>query len=136
MPIGPTSAGGTATGRVDVAARRTSTVSVVAPSGGVSLLPSAAAEGVPAESTPDVPGCVGRGAVIGAGGDVAFGSTVLATSRAEALGLAASGGLAGGGIEVTADLNPTVKTFTDGGGAIRGAAVSFISDVNKDSAGN
>ena len=90
-----------------------------------------------ATSTPDVYTYLGEGAtVVATGATVTFLSTVLATAKAVAEGVAGSLGVAGGSLTANSDLNPTAKSFTVSGGSISGADVKILSHVNRDDSGN
>ncbi len=82
-------------------------------------------------SNPTVRAYVGdRGRVDGGSGDVTFTATATTTASATGEGFGASLGFSGGGADSHATLNPTVKAFAAGNGALGGRNIGFAAILN------
>ena len=88
-------------------------------------------------NTPTVAAYLGDKAQVSTSGDVLFRAVGVVTAIVDASGFGGSLGVSvAGGVETTADLRPTVRTYTTGGGSVHGKSVTFLTRVNVDSGGS
>ena len=69
-------------------------------------------------------------------GDTTFRAVTIADAIADAKGVGVSLGVSVGATNVTADLEPTAKAFSSGGGSVTGRNITFNARVNVDAGGN
>ncbi|NIO40353.1 MAG: hypothetical protein GTO41_09230, partial [Burkholderiales bacterium] len=131
-PSGGTAAAVTASGNVTVGSLLESNVDADAISVGIALLGDIGLIKAEASNTADVRSYLGSSAAVTATGHtVSFTSTLHASVDTSAFGVGAALGLAGSAVRSTADMTPTVSTFTQSGGSISAQSVSFTSNVNE-----
>src|SRR5207244_8102516 len=102
----------------------------------LSLLASGSSSSTSATASPTVLAYLGDDATVDATGDVGFEASAHARAVADGLGFSAAAGISSAGAFRSSTVNPTVKAFTVGGGAISADDVSFSSRVNVDDLGN
>ena len=128
---GGTPASVNASGNVTVSSLLDSTATSESKLGSVSLGGALGIIKAIATNTADVRSYLGDAATTTATGNtVSFSATLHARVKADGFGIAAAGGFAGTGVLVTADMKPSVKTFTESGGSITAHTINFTSNVN------
>ena len=122
-------------GSVDVEADLTSRVAAEIAAGTLSVMAGVAGTDTRANASPTVQSYLGDDALVSADGDARFDTTARVEAVADGLGVTLAGGVAAAGAFVRTDVNPIVKAFTESGGAITAANVTFTSHLNMDDVG-
>jgi hypothetical protein len=122
-------------GAVSVLATIDSTVLAEVTAVSLGAIVSGAGTLTTATASPVVRAFLGDDAVVISGDSVEFRADAQAAGIADGLGLSGSGGIAVAVAIVDAHVNPVVGAFTESGGSIDAAQVSFVSRLNVDGNG-
>ncbi len=123
-------------GGVDVQAQATSDVRVDSVVAAFSIGVAGAATLAQVNATPTVRTYMGEDASITADGDVSFDAAAQVEGAANMIGFGASVGGSVVGVDVETNVNPTIQSFTEGGGSITADNITFTSRHNVDASGD
>ena len=123
-------------GGVDVRAHATSLVDTDSDVLGLGLLAGGALTQAISNASPTVRAYMGDDATVTADGDVMIEAAAQVEGTTDATGFSAGGGFSVAGAEVETNVNPIIRSFTVGGGAISANNVTLTSRHNVDEFGN